>query len=110
MRVEAVRKGSHYEVLVDGKFYCSADTLTEAAEEIERLRLENREIETRKLRDLGTLRKLGVFIFLCFWTNLWTKIFDRFCPGHFVNFWLDKFVDKRTLSAHFFRRICPQKT
>lgn len=32
-----VKCGEHYEVLVDGKFYCSADTATEAALELELL-------------------------------------------------------------------------
>ena len=41
MTIEMVHKQSHYKVLVDGKFYCSADTPTEAAEEIEKLRFEN---------------------------------------------------------------------
>lgn len=28
----------HYELYVNGKFYCSADTFTEAAQEIDRIR------------------------------------------------------------------------
>lgn len=40
-KIEMVRVMDHYHVLVDGKFYCSADTPTEAAEEIEKLRSEN---------------------------------------------------------------------
>lgn len=30
-----VHVNGHYEVYIDGKFYCSADTLTEAVKEIE---------------------------------------------------------------------------
>lgn len=33
-----IRKHDHYEVYVNGKFYCSTDTLTEAAEELDRVR------------------------------------------------------------------------
>ena len=32
-----VKCDEHYEVIVDGKFYCSADTATEAALELEKL-------------------------------------------------------------------------
>ena len=40
MKIEAISVRGHYEIFVDGKFYCSADTQTEAAEEIEKLRFE----------------------------------------------------------------------
>ena len=33
MRVSIVPKRGHWEVYIDGKFYCSADTFTEAAKE-----------------------------------------------------------------------------
>lgn len=32
-----IKRMDHYEVLVDGEFYCSADTATEAALELELL-------------------------------------------------------------------------
>lgn len=33
-----VKHGDHYDVFVNGYFYCSADTIQEAAKEIEDLR------------------------------------------------------------------------
>lgn len=35
MNYKIVPKHGHYEVYIDGKFYCSADTMNEAAKEIE---------------------------------------------------------------------------
>ena len=35
---EIKNKNGHYELYVNGKFYCSADTFTEAAREIDRVR------------------------------------------------------------------------
>lgn len=31
-----VRAGGHYNVYIDGKFYCTADTVVEAAEEVDK--------------------------------------------------------------------------
>lgn len=33
-----IHVNDHYEVYIDGKFYCSADTVTEAAKEIENVK------------------------------------------------------------------------
>lgn len=35
MSSKIVHNQDHYEVYINGKFYCSADTITEAAREIE---------------------------------------------------------------------------
>ena len=35
MNYNIIKKYEHYEVYVDGKFYCSADTVMEAVQEIE---------------------------------------------------------------------------
>ena len=35
MEYDIVHKKDHYDVYINGKFYCSADTITEAAREIE---------------------------------------------------------------------------
>lgn len=36
MNYKIVPNHGHYEVYIDGKFYCSADTMNEAAKEIEK--------------------------------------------------------------------------
>lgn len=35
MNYEIVSNRGHYDVYIDGKFYCSADTMREAAKEVE---------------------------------------------------------------------------
>lgn len=35
MNYKIVPNHGHYEVYIDGKFYCSADTMNEAAKEVE---------------------------------------------------------------------------
>ena len=39
------RKGDHYEVYADGEFICSADTMTEAVQELESYLGERRKFE-----------------------------------------------------------------
>jgi uncharacterized protein YxjI len=39
---EIKQNNGHYELYVNGKFYCSADTFTEAAQEIDRMRFDDR--------------------------------------------------------------------
>ena len=41
MTIEITRKHEHWVVHVDGKFFCTADTYTEAVTEIETERLNN---------------------------------------------------------------------
>lgn len=45
METQIVRKGGHYEVYVDGKFVCSADTVVEAAKELDLFLEERRSTE-----------------------------------------------------------------
>ena len=40
MDYQIIPKAEHYEVYIDGEFYCSADTYNEAAKEIEMVKEE----------------------------------------------------------------------
>lgn len=45
IETQIVRKGSHYEVYIDGVFVCSADTAVEAAKELDSYLDERRKTE-----------------------------------------------------------------
>lgn len=36
--LDIIHVNDHYEVYIDGKFYCSADTVTEAVKEVENVK------------------------------------------------------------------------
>ena len=44
---EVTRQHDHYAVYVDGSFYCSADTVTEAMKEVDNLRYQKLKEEMR---------------------------------------------------------------
>lgn len=45
MKIEINNRRGYYEVTINGQFYCSADTMREANEEILLLKLANKEVK-----------------------------------------------------------------
>ena len=59
METQIVRKGGHYEVYVDGAFVCSADTVVEAAKELDLFLEERRSTEEWTVSSRKSVGGLG---------------------------------------------------